>query len=136
MPKQPVKKVIPFEFLLDYLPSRIAIKPAIGMFYIYWENKILLIFRQLKKNPQHNGIWISTERAYHASLKAEMPSITDFVFDDEKLKSHSWLHLKDDHDDFEKTAIRLCELINQRDKRIGRATPKAAQIIREARQND
>ncbi len=114
----------------------LPVKPAIGMYYIYWENKILLIFRHLKKNPQHNGVWISAEKEYHLSLKAEMPAITDFVFEDEKMISHSWLQLKDEHDDFESTAIRLCELIYHRDKRIGRATPKAAQIIREAKQDD
>lgn len=66
-----MKKPMPFEFLLDYLPGGIIIKPAIGMFNIYFDGKIVLIFRQTARNPQHNGIWISTSREHHASLMAE-----------------------------------------------------------------
>jgi hypothetical protein len=38
------------------------------------------------------------------------------------------LQLKNDHDDFETAAIQLCELIAQRDKRIGKKTRKAAEL--------
>lgn len=34
-------------FLVDYLPASVTIKPAIGMFYIYFEGKIILIFSHL-----------------------------------------------------------------------------------------
>ncbi len=124
------KKQIPFDFLLDYLPANIVIKPAIGMYYIYWEQKILLIFRQVKKNAQHNGLWIATKKEYHASLKTDIPAITDFVFDEGQNMDTAWLQLKDDHDDFETAAIRICDLISHRDKRIGKETPKAAELTR------
>ncbi len=122
---------MPFDFLLDYLPRNIVIKPAIGMYYVYFEGKIVLIFRQLTKNSQHNGLWIATKREDHASLKATIPTITDFVFDEGEVFESSWLQIKDDHDDFEEAAIRICELICHRDKRIGKATLKAAQLSRE-----
>lgn len=118
---------MPFDFLLDYLPAGVAIKPAIGMFYIYFEAKIVLIFRKVGKNPQHNGIWIATRREEHASLKAAIPAVTDFEFGDEVFEPN-WLQLRDGHEDFEEAAIALCELISRRDKRIGKATPKAAQL--------
>ncbi|MFT3933973.1 MAG: hypothetical protein QM726_10190 [Chitinophagaceae bacterium] len=124
-----MKKQIPFDFLLDYLPPSVVIRQAIGMYYIYWDKKIVLTFRLISKNPQHNGLWIPTKKEHHDDLKAAIPAITDFVFDD-KLITSQWLHLKDDHDDFETAAIRICELIASRDKRIGRETPKAAALTR------
>jgi hypothetical protein len=120
-------KRMPFDFLLDYLPANVVIKPAIGMYYIYFEGKIILIFRKVGKNPQHNGIWIATRREDHVSLKAEIPAVTDFVFEDH-VTEPNWLLLKDGHDGFEEAAIALCELISRRDKRIGKSTPKAVQL--------
>jgi hypothetical protein len=125
-----MKKPMPFDFLLDYLPAGIVIKPAIGMYYIYWEKKILLMFRKLNKNSHHNGIWISTKREHHASLKANIPAITDFVFNEGEIFDTAWLLLSDGRDDFETAAIQLCELISQRDKRIGKPTAKAAELTR------
>ena len=121
-------KHMPFDFLLDYLPAKVVIKPAIGMYYIYFEGKIVLIFRKVGKNPQHNGIWIATRREDHASLKTEIPAVTDFVFGEDEAFEPNWLQLKDDHEDFEEAATALCELISRRDKRIGKTTPKAIQL--------
>ena len=125
-----MKKQIPFDFLLDYLPANIVVRPAIGMYYIYWEKKIVLIFRKVGKNAQHNGLWIATKKEHHAGLKADIPAITDFVFGQEEAFDSAWLQLKDDHDDFETAAIRICGLISHRDKRIGKETRKAAELTR------
>jgi len=122
-----MKKSMPFDFLLDYLPANIVVKPAIGMFYIYFDGKIVLIFRKTNKNPQHNGIWISTQRAHHASLKASIPTITDFVL--EEGFDTAWLLLNDKHEDFESAAIQLCELVTHKDKRIGKVTPASAALF-------
>ncbi|MDB4923313.1 hypothetical protein [Mucilaginibacter sp.] len=124
-----MKKPVPFDFLLDYLPAGVIVKPAIGMFYIYFDQKIVLIFRRVGKNPQHNGIWISTKREDHASLKAKIPAITDFVFDEGETFDIAWLLLSDSHDDFETAAIQLCELVSRKDKRVGKVTPKSAAMF-------
>ncbi|TSJ38887.1 hypothetical protein FO440_20520 [Mucilaginibacter corticis] len=121
-----MKKPTPFDFLLDYLPATVVIKPAIGMYYIYFEGKIVLIFRKVNKNPQHNGIWIASKREDHAGLKAEIPAVTDFEFGKDEAFEPNWLQLKDGHEDFEEAAIALCELVTRRDKRIGKETKKAA----------
>jgi hypothetical protein len=120
-----MKKQMPFDFILNYLPRKLTIQPAIGMFYIYCDKKIVLIARQTAKNKQHNGLWIATNREDHASLKAEIPAITDFVFDEDKAIDSAWLLLSEDHDDFESAAGAVCELISNRDKRIGRVTKKS-----------
>jgi hypothetical protein len=121
-----MKKPMPYDFLLDYLPRNIIVVPAIGMFYIYLDKKIVFIFRKTGKNPQHNGIWISTKREHHASLKADVPAITDFEFEDSF--DTAWLLLSDTHDDFESAAEAVCELVCKRDERIGKVTPKSASI--------
>jgi len=123
---------MPFDFLLDHLPATVAVKPAVGMYYIYFEGKIVLIFRKLSKNIQHNGLWIAIRREDHASMKADIPAITDFVFDEGEVYDSAWLQLQDGYEDFEEAAIRICELISCRDKRIGKATPKAAELTRPA----
>ncbi|MES2275915.1 MAG: hypothetical protein V4592_07830 [Bacteroidota bacterium] len=123
---------MPFDFLLDYLPANVVIKPAIGMYYIYFDGKIVLIFRKVGKNPQHNGIWIATRREDHTSLKTDIPAVTDFVFGEDEAFEPNWLQLQDGHDDFEEAAIALCELIFQHDKRIGKTTPKAIQLTQQS----
>jgi hypothetical protein len=123
-----MKKTMPFDFLLDYLPANIIVVPAIGMYYIYWEKKIVLILRKVTKNSHHNGLWIAAKREEHAGLKAELPAITDFVFDEGEVFDTAWLLLSDTHDDFEEAAINICELISHRDKRIGKTTPKSLSL--------
>ncbi len=123
-----MKKTMPFDFLLDELPKGIIIKPAIGMFYVYFDGRIVLIFRKTAKNPQHNGIWISTQKQYHSSLKTAIPAITDF--DLKEGFNTSWLLLSDQHDDFEDSAVGLCRLVAAKDGRIGKVTPASAALFR------
>lgn len=125
--QQTMKKPMPYEFLLDYLPAGINVKPAIGMFYIYFAGKIVFIFRETTKNPQYNGIWISTKREYHNSFKDGFPAVTEF--DLEEGFDTTWLLLNNTHDDFESTAIALCELVAQKDERIGKVTPASAALF-------
>jgi hypothetical protein len=122
-----MKQTIPFDFLLNDLPPRIIVKPAIGMFYIYFDRKIVLIFRKTNKNPQHNGIWISTRREHHNSLKADISAISEFELDEGF--DTAWLLLSDQHDDFEGAAVRICQLVSNKDPRIGKVTPTSASLL-------
>lgn len=119
---------MPFDFLLSYLPRNIIVQPAIGMFYIYWNRKIMMIARQTGKNPQHNGLWIASDRQHHASLKHDIPAISDFVFEEGAEITSHWLLLSEGHDDFETAAIAVSDLISKRDPRIGRTTAKSKQL--------
>jgi len=114
---------MPFDFLLDELPASVKIAPAIGMYYIYCDGKNVLIFRKTGKSPQHNGIWISTKREHHASLKADIPAITDFTFD--HATETDWLLLSDAHEDFEFAAIQLCELVAGKDQESEKSHQRA-----------
>jgi hypothetical protein len=123
-----MKKTMPYDFVVDHLPATIIVKPAIGMFYIYFNKKIVLIFRETNKNPQHNGIWISCKKEDQSSLKKEIPAIADFVFDEDEMSDTNWLLLSNTHDDFESAAILLCALVSKRDKRIGKITAKSSSL--------
>lgn len=118
---------MPFDYLLNDLPKSVIVKPAVGMFYLYFSGKIVLIFRQTKKNRQHNGIWIATQKAHHASLKAEVPAITDFEL--EEGFDTNWLLLSERHDDFETAAVQICSLVAAKDERIGKVTPGSAALF-------
>jgi len=86
-----------------------------GNHSIYVGNKLLLATREHKTKPTDNGIWIGTSTEYHESLKKEFPSIRHM----ELFKIKKWLLLPIDAEDFEESAIRICELIKENDERIG-----------------
>jgi len=113
----------PFDFVFDYLPAGITIKKMFGMHYIYLGKRILMILRKSQKEPEWNGLWIATSRAHHESLKNDVPALGAFFLDDNDRHSN-WLLLKDDAEDFESDAIKVCELITHGDPRIGKVTEK------------
>jgi len=122
-----MKPSIPFDFLLNDLPAGIIVKPAIGMFYIYFNGRIVLIFRKTNKNPQFNGIWIATTRDHHHSLKVDVPAVSEFQL--EEGIDTAWLLLNHEHDDFESAATKICQLVAYKDPRIGKVTPKSAALF-------
>ena len=113
----------PFDFVLDYLPAGINVKKMFGMHYIYLGKRILMILRKSQREPEWNGVWIATSRTHHESLKNEVSALGAFFLDDNDRHSN-WLLLKDDAENFEGDAIKVCELIAHGDPRIGKVTEK------------
>lgn len=107
---------MPFEFILDHLyPLEPFIRKMFGTHSLYIEEKIYLAARQRDKNPEDNGLWIGTEFQHHESLKSQFPSITYL----QTIPLKKWLLLPESAEDFEETAIQICELIKSGDPRIG-----------------
>jgi hypothetical protein len=123
-----MKKIVPYDFVFDYLPRNVIVKQAFGMYYIYLNKKIVLILRKLTKNLNLNGIWIATGIEYHVSLKKEVQCITHFTLDNGKVHDSAWQLIKEDAGDFETAAIKICDLISHGDKRIGKETKKGASL--------
>ena len=117
-------KAIPYEFVLDYLPPGIIVKKMFGMHYIYLVKKIMLILRKRDNEPELNGIWVATGKEHHQSLKKDIPEFGPFFIDGDE-RHGNWLLIRDDAEDFEEAAIKVCELISHGDHRIGRLTEKA-----------
>lgn len=118
---------IPFDFILDYLVRiETTIKPFFGMFSIYSGQKLLLILRDRKNEPEQNGIWVPTNKDSLESLKTDLPALRQ-IYGIGKAKSAAvWLLLPDTAADFERSAITLCDLLVHRDPRIGRLSKPRA----------
>jgi len=114
---------LPFDFVLDYLQDRILLKKMFGMHYIYLGKWIMLILRKRSNEPELNGIWVATNKKYHEELKNSIPELGAFFLDNNE-RHGNWLFLKDDAEDFEGAAIKICEMILHGDPRIGRPTKK------------
>jgi len=41
----------PYDFIFDYLPRNIIVKPMFGMYYIYLNKKLMLMLREAVKEP-------------------------------------------------------------------------------------
>jgi hypothetical protein len=121
-------KPMPYDFILDYLPEHIVVKQNFGMFYIYLNKKMMLILRRAASNQDMNGIWVTSSKQHHRSLQEDVPALGDFVLDNGEVHDSDWRFLKDGHEDFEESAIKLCELISHGDKRIGKETKGGAML--------
>lgn len=109
---------IPFEFVLEQLFSRDPrVRPMFGCQAIYVGEKIMLILRN--KPGEHegdNGIWVATKTEHHATLKKIFPKMRSIHV---LGNSTNWQILPADADDFEESAIKVCDLILKGDARIG-----------------
>lgn len=111
-----IHKNIPFPFIFDYLLSLdIKIKPMFGMWSIYLDDKIMLILRQRDKNPQSNSIWVATHKEFHRSLKKDIPVLTSISSEEKE-----WILISEENKTFETSARKVCDLILNKDIRIGR----------------
>jgi putative CocE/NonD family hydrolase len=118
-----VDREIPFDFILDYLLTiEMEVRPFFGMFSIYSGQKLLLMLRDRKNEPEMNGIWIAMNKG-HEALKRELPGLGEYPGARPNKKDDGWLHISPDSDNFEQLAIRICELIVHRDPRIGKIPP-------------
>ena len=119
-------KVVPYDFIFDYLPPNVVTKRMFGMYYLYLNKKIVLILRKAGKNLDMNGLWVATSKQHHQSLEKEIPALCDFVLDNGEMHDSEWRLIKDSDDDLEAAAIQVCELISHGDKRIGKETKAGA----------
>lgn len=118
-----MNREIPFDFILDYLlPIETEIRPFFGMFSIYSGQKLLLMLRDRKNEPEMNGIWIALNKG-HSELKAQLPGLRTYPGGGPGKKDNGWLHIHPEADNFEQLAIAICEMIAHRDPRIGKIPP-------------
>lgn len=110
---------IPFDFVLEQLFSlEPRIRPMFGCHAIYVGDKIVLTLRNKPgEHEEDNGIWISTKAEHHAALKKIFPSMRSIQVLGNG--ATNWQILPADADDFEESAIAVCELILNKDPRIG-----------------
>ena len=116
-----MQKKIPFEFVLEYLlPLEVKIKPMFGCHAIYVKEKIVMALRKSKEHAEANGIWIPTSKKHHGSLKKIFPSMKSIGLLSNGKAETNWQMIAETADDFESSAVKLCEMILKGDERIGK----------------
>lgn len=113
------RKAVPHEFVLDALAAAAPVtRPMFGCLAVYVGDKIVLALRNKQKNPDDNGIWLATTTEHHDKLRREFPNMRSIRLLGKAVTG--WQLLPVDAPDFEKSALRACELIVARDPRIGK----------------
>ena len=111
-----MSKSIPFNFVLDELYRLDPfVRPMFGCHAIYIGPKMVMILR--RKDDVDSGVWISTSREHHASLKKDFPSMRPIEIFGGK---GNWQLLPEDADDFESSVLKACSFIIMGDERIGK----------------
>lgn len=92
------------------------LRPMFGTKAVYLHGKIVLCF-STREEPWR-GVLVATERAHHASLLAEIPSLSAHPI------LPKWLYVPESSARFESTVERLVQLVRNQDPRIG-VVPRA-----------
>ena len=121
-----LKKLPPYDFILEELGNHVtSIKPMFGAFGIYRDEQILMILRKKEKYDNDTGLWLAVSDGSHEAIKKTLPELRDLeLFGSSPT---SWQVLGEELDNFEEIAFKICELIKNRDHRIGRI-PKSKLI--------
>jgi hypothetical protein len=113
------RKTVPHEFVLDAIAAVSPhTRPMFGCLAVYVEDKIVLILRDKRESAADNGVWLATTKEHHASLRREFPNMRSIHVLGKKVTG--WQVLPADAPDFEEAALRACQLIVDRDPRIGK----------------
>jgi hypothetical protein len=125
------RKAVPHQFVLDALAELdIRTNPMFGCLAVYVGEKIVLILRDKHDAAADNGVWLATTHEHHDSLRADFPRMRSIQVLGKKVTG--WQVLPADAADFEKAAMRACELIIAGDERIGKIPasrrPKKARV--------
>jgi hypothetical protein len=113
------RKTAPHDFVLEALSALAPrTRPMFGCLAVYVQEKIVLALRDRPNEVADNGVWLATTREHHESLRREFPNMRSIQVLGEEVTS--WQLLPVDAPDFEETALRACELIGQKDPRIGK----------------
>lgn len=122
------RKPVPHEFVLEALaPLEPRTNPMFGCLAVYVGKKIVMILRDRPKYPKDNGVWIATAVEHHDTLRADFPNMRSVGLLGKQITG--WQVLGIDTPDFEQAAFRACELIINKDPRIGKI-PKGKQTSR------
>jgi hypothetical protein len=120
------KKKIPFAFALEELDTLSPmIKAMFGGFAVYIGERLVLFLYDQEKWLDFKGVSLATTPDHYRSLAREFSSTRDS--EPRKIGKHPWLLIPAGTVDFEEQVLKACEMILNRDPRIGRA-PEAKRL--------
>lgn len=113
------RKPIPHEFVVDAIA---ALSPRtrsmFGCLAVYIEDKIVFCLRDKPIHTADNGVWLATTKDHHDSLRRELPNMRSIEVLGKNVTG--WQILPVDAQDFEESALHVCDLILAGDSRIGK----------------
>ncbi len=117
--------MVPHEFVLDALTDLSPVTRSVfGCLAVYIEEKIVIILRDKRDGTPDNGVWLATTKEHHESLRREFPRMRSIQAFGKAVTG--WQVLPVDSPDFERDALRACELILSKDPRIGKVPKRKA----------
>ena len=115
----PLRRTVPHRFILDAIAEMEPTTRAMfGSLAVYVGEKIVFLLRNSQKDTQANGVWVAVPPEYQDSVKVEFPKARSVHILGKDIKG--WYLLSPEADDFEESALRACELVSQKDRRIGK----------------
>jgi hypothetical protein len=113
------RKAVPFAFVLDALTALSPrTRPMFGCLAVYVGPRIVFILREKAGNHKDNGVWLATTHEHHESLRRDFPNMRSIRALGKAITG--WQMLPVDAADFERSALRACELVAMGDPRIGK----------------
>ena len=103
-------------------------RPMFGCLAVYIEDKIVIILRDKRDGTPDKGVWLATTEGHHESLRREFPNMRSIQAFGKAVTG--WQVLPVDSPDFERAALRACELILAKDPRIGKVPERRARRAR------
>jgi hypothetical protein len=120
------KQKPPFPFVLEALaPLHPEVRRMFSGFSVYIGDRIVCMLRDHARSPQDNGLWLVLAESADPTdpaLRREFPSIRRIDLLGDKIRH--WLLIPSDGPDFEAEAMHACDLLLNRDQRLGRV-PKS-----------
>lgn len=109
---------VPHDFVLSLLaPLQPVTKPLFGCTAVYVGQMLVLVLRDRNDEPSSNGVWVATSAQHRASLRAEVPSLTDIgVLSPGKT---AWQMIPVGSPHFEAEVSAVCAMVLGRDRRVG-----------------
>jgi len=116
------KQSPPHAFVLEALASlNPEVRRMFSGFAVYLGDRIVFMLRDHDKSPQDNGVWLVLSDGTNPAdpkLCREFPSIRTIELLGNKIRH--WLLIPSDSPTFETEALHACDLLLQRDPRLGR----------------
>ena len=123
------RKAIPHEFVLNALTGLSPMtRSMFGCLAVYIGDKIVVILRDKHDRKPDNGVWLATTEEHHESLRREFPSMRSIQAFGKAVTG--WQVLPVNAADFERDALRACELILAKDPRIGKVPKRRAKPVK------
>ena len=111
-------KKVPFAFVLDELSALApTTRQMFGCTAVYVGPRIVLALRE-KQGAADDGVWIATTVEHHAALRRELPSIRSISVFGPGVSG--WQVIPAEAESFEEEVLRLCELVQRGDPRVGK----------------